>query len=496
RQVMASQAHTIASNIWARLEDGTPLITAKKQQNGWVVLFHVNSDNNWSNLPLSGTFVQMLRRIINLSQSTNTQTQEGENAIRLPALEVLNGQGILQPPNANIKPLVMSAETIPQLSPQNPAGLYGTQDGYVALNVLQKDDTLTPLDKAQFAGANFGAYQNQESIDLKSWLILAALILFLLDCLAVLWFAGAFSKVRNISKVSKPASTTLSCLLAFMCISAIALALSSVTAFAQTQTGQTQQEQSELEEVEIDFSATLQARLAYVKSGISEMDEVSEAGLKGLSIFTASRTALVPGDPIGLDIEVDELSFYPILYWPIHAQSEIPNNKTMARIDSYMKQGGSILFDTRNQISGVFNNQNAPENIKLRLILSSLDIPALEPVQEDHVLTKAFYLLDAFPGRYNGGELWVEKLETFEEASERPARAGDGVSTILITSNDFAGAWAVDATNRPLFPTVPADQTQRTYAYRSGVNILMYMMTGNYKADQVHIPALLERLGQ
>jgi hypothetical protein len=75
-------------------------------------------------------------------------------------------------------------------------------------------------------------------------------------------------------------------------------------------------------------------------------------------------------------------------------------------------------------------------------------------------------------------------------------RAGDGVSPILITSNDLAGAWAVDDQGRPLYPTVPDDPRQREMAYRAGINIVMYALTGNYKADQVHVPALLERLGQ
>ena len=75
-------------------------------------------------------------------------------------------------------------------------------------------------------------------------------------------------------------------------------------------------------------------------------------------------------------------------------------------------------------------------------------------------------------------------------------RAGDGVSPLLITGNDFAAAWAVDEAGNPLFPTIPNDAMQREYAYRSGVNIVMYALTGNYKADQVHVPALLERLGQ
>ena len=77
----------------------------------------------------------------------------------------------------------------------------------------------------------------------------------------------------------------------------------------------------------------------------------------------------------------------------------------------------------------------------------------------------------------------------------RSAR-GDGVTPIMITANDFAGAWAVDQNGDPMLPTVPSDPMQRVYAYRSGVNIIMYMLTGNYKSDQVHVPDLLQRLGQ
>jgi hypothetical protein len=35
---------------------------------------------------------------------------------------------------------------------------------------------------------------------------------------------------------------------------------------------------------------------------------------------------------------------------------------------------------------------------------------------------------------------------------------------------------------------------QRELAYRVGVNVIMYTLTGNYKADQIHIPEILKRL--
>jgi hypothetical protein len=166
-----------------------------------------------------------------------------------------------------------------------------------------------------------------------------------------------------------------------------------------------------------------------------------------------------------------------------------------------MKQGGTVLFDTRDAVAappGAGGDTRSPGMLELRRILSSLDIPELEPVPRDHVLTKTFYLLRDFPGRFNSGQLWVEALPAVSEdaAVARPARGGDGVSSIIITSNDLAGAWAMQADGQPMLPMLEGEPRQRELAFRAGVNIVMYTLTGNYKADQVHVPALLERLGQ
>jgi len=114
-------------------------------------------------------------------------------------------------------------------------------------------------------------------------------------------------------------------------------------------------------------------------------------------------------------------------------------------------------------------------------------IPPLLPVPQDHVLTKSFYLLSQFPGRVTGGTVWVEA---------RGNRYNDGVSSVIIGSNDWAGAWAVEADGAASFPVVPGGERQREMAYRFGVNWVMYALTGNYKTDQVHVPAIMERLGQ
>ncbi|HUE45257.1 MAG TPA: DUF4159 domain-containing protein, partial [Aestuariivirgaceae bacterium] len=186
--------------------------------------------------------------------------------------------------------------------------------------------------------------------------------------------------------------------------------------------------------------------------------------------------------------------FFPIIYWPVTPEAEVPSPQALARIDSFMKTGGTIFFDTRDADSDLssITGQVGPSTLALRRILENLDIPPLETVPPEHVITKAFYLLQSFPGRWDDGRLWVEASQGVLGVEGR----ADGVSSVIIGSNDYAAAWAVGSGGRPLYPVVPGGERQREFAYRTGLNIVMYAMTGNYKADQVHVPALLERLGQ
>src|SRR5260221_13275534 len=119
--------------------------------------------------------------------------------------------------------------------------------------------------------------------------------------------------------------------------------------------------------------------------------------------------------------------------------------------------------------------------------LGGVKIPPLAPVPPDHVLSKSFYLMHDYPGRWNGGQLWIEPVED---------RINDGVASVIVGGNDWAGAWAVDGQGRPAYAVVPGGEQQREMAFRFGINLVMYVLTGNYKTDQVHVPAILERLGQ
>jgi hypothetical protein len=481
RQVLAEPDATLGDNTWATLADGTPLVTAAHRGRGLIVLFHVTGDTRWSDLPLSGTFVEMLKRVVALSGTNmiaESGATKGKNARTVAApSHILDGFGSFIAPPPTARPV--AEDFVGSATPDHPPGFYGPPDSLVAVNTLTGGDRLAALDFAPLVNASREVYRTTEPQDLRGPVLLAAIALLLLDSLIVLFLGGGIQRLIPRRAPAAPASILI--------LALVTLTLAS--AHAQQAAG-----------TEVPQSA-LETKLAYVITGNSEVDAISKAGLAGLTLFLAQRTALEPGDPIGLDIARDELVFYPLIYWPIVPGAPRPSDAALKRIDTYMKDGGTVLFDTRDAVvapPGQGGETRSPGMLELRKILSSLDIPELEPVPRDHVLTKTFYLLRDFPGRFDAGQLWVEALpsESQQEASGRPARGGDGVSSIIITSNDFAGAWATRQDGQPLLPMVDGQPRQRELAFRAGVNIVMYTLTGNYKADQVHVPALLERLGQ
>jgi hypothetical protein len=243
-----------------------------------------------------------------------------------------------------------------------------------------------------------------------------------------------------------------------------------------------------------DMKAALDTRLAYVTTGLPEVDAMSKAGLTGLGLALKARTSYEPQDPVGVDLDKDELSFFPLLYWPMDPREHALSPRALSKIADYMRNGGTILLDTRDLTLGGVRGASSIGQQTLRRLLGKLDLPPLEQVPADHVLTKTFYLLEDFPGRWDGGKVWVEALPPAGSDSG-PARGGDGVSPVIIGGNDWAAAWAVDAQGRPLADVTPGGDEQRELAYRFGINVVMYALTGNYKTDQVHASALLERLG-
>jgi hypothetical protein len=476
RQVLAEPEPGLAAKTWARLADGTPLVTADRRGKGLIVLFHVTADTTWSNLPLSGLFVDMLRNIVALAGAPPPDKDSAQpagaasEATHAPA-RTLDGFGALGPPPVTAKPI--AADFVGVADASHPPGFYGPADALIAVNALAPAQELAAADYRPL-NVQAGALNVVEPLDLRPALLGAAFLGLLVDALASLWLGGAFGLRR---------AASLAAALAVMSLCVVPLHRGPMAA--------------ELPAVsERDKEAALSIHLAYIVTGDAGVDDTSKAALATLSRVLAQRTSLSPGEPFGLDPARDELSFYPLIYWPIVAGKPQPETAAVTHIAAYMKSGGTFLFDTRDALAARPGGPATPEGLWLQKLLAGVDVPELEPVPPDHVVTKSFYLIDGFVGRTTIGQTWIEALPPPDPAdtSVRPARAGDSVSPIVITSNDLAGAWASDSEDEPLFPLIPGGARQRELSLRGGVNLVMYTLTGNYKADQVHARDLIERL--
>jgi Domain of unknown function (DUF4159)/Aerotolerance regulator N-terminal len=488
RQILAEPDADLPAKTWAALADGTPVVTAERRGEGMVVLMHLTGDTTWSNLPLSGLFVDMLRRIVAMAGVTPEARDAAATGTVLAPARALDGLGRLVAPPANAQPLPRDFTGRGSLA--HPPGFYGPAESMRAVNALLPGDRLVPLDIAA-TGAVIQPIGRAIARDLRPPLLVAALVLLMIDTLATLWLAGRL-RLRT-SLMARVALLVLT-------VGAAGIAGSDTT-HAQSNAGPANPVPTNAQPAKPAISrevteAAKMTRLAFVISGDRAVDDISKAGLDGLTAALAIRTAMEPGPAIGLDIGKDELALYPFLYWPIVAGRPLPSPETLRKLDAYMKGGGFVIFDTRDALVAQPGGTPTPEAAQLRRLLLTLDVPELEPLPRDHVLSKTFYILDNILGRYATGQTWLEALPPQDQQGRRPARAGDSVSPLIITSNDLAAAWAIGPRGEALVPMTGADPRQREMALRGGVNLVMYALTGNYKSDQVHVPALLERLGQ
>ncbi|MEM1363412.1 MAG: DUF4159 domain-containing protein [Pseudomonadota bacterium] len=467
-QVLAQPDPDLADRTIASLTDGTPLVTRKLVGDGQIVLFHVTANAEWSTLPLSGLFVAMLDRLAVSSRTTLPDAADLEGTV-WQASEVLDAFGDLQ--NADDMrglPGERLADWTP--APDMPPGLYEGEDRRIAVNVMGPETMLSPAvwpDGVVISGLDI-----QEEQRFKGALLALAMGLLILDILASLMLSG---KLRP---AMRSAATVL--------VASLALATAP---------------EAQAQETDEAFAleATSEVALGYVMTGNARIDEVTHAGLEGLGKILYQRTSVEPGAPIAVNLETDELSFFPFLYWPITTDQPIPSDVAYAKLNRYLRTGGMILFDTRDADTARFGG-NSPNASMLQLLARPLDIPPLEPIPDDHVLTRTFYLIQDYPGRHVSRDVWVEAAPADAEQVEgMPFRnLNDGVTPVVIGGNDWASAWAVDQRGAPRFPIGRgfAGERQREIAYRFGVNLIMHVLTGNYKSDQVHVPALLDRLGQ
>jgi hypothetical protein len=437
RQILAEPVPDLAAHTWVTLSDKTPLITARYEDKGLLVLVHTTATPDWSDLPLSGFYIEIFRKLANLAARPSKNIAEGPT---LAPLLILNGYGQLIQPPPTIKPVGRKAFSTLTPSSLHPPGLYGTREESFALNL---GDHLAPLEALapHVPASRLVSGKGLQEVDLAPYFLSACLALFLLDTLIILLLSGF-----HLRKFW-PAVILLGAL------------LSSSPSLAS------------------DAEMASQIHLAYIRTGNPILDQASERGLENISQALRDRTAVEPGKTIGLTLGRDPLFFYPLLYWPISTEQPDLSEAAFAALQSYLDHGGMILLDTRDGLYQPGQIAVSAQIAKMRELLRGVSINPLTPAPDTHVFFKTYYLLNIYPEYSLSGDIWIE-----DDSLE------DNVSSIVLTGRDWARIWASEA------GTLPADQ--REQAIRFGINTVMYALTGNYKADQVHMSAILERLGR
>jgi hypothetical protein len=169
----------------------------------------------------------------------------------------------------------------------------------------------------------------------------------------------------------------------------------------------------------------------------------------------------------------------PFLYLAGEREVELPNAAGIEALRRFLTFGGFLLVDSAEGTSGgAFDGS-------VRKLMSAVfpttgSAKGLEVIPSDHVVYKSFYLLD----------------KPFGRLALAPAMEGvirDGRIVAVYIGNDLGGAWSRDDFGNYEFQCEPGGERQRELAFRMGVNLVMYALCLDYKADQVHVPFIMKR---
>ena len=432
RQLLAEPSAELQDHVWAQLTDGTPFITARAHGRGLIVLVHSTATPDWSDFVLSGFYVTFLKEVSDMSALADKSVGISQT---LQPILTLDGWGNLVQPGDQVKPIERNAITSRDISPDYPPGLYGNEGRRYARNL---GDTLPPLKMIDDLPANAEIASLNDLSDerkFKPVLLSLAFFLFLAD-----WLIHIIN--------ARGAWRALSLLILFM------MPMSAHASPAA------------------DINRASAIHLACVTSS---KNEICRTGLEKLSFILKERSSAEMGSTVIIDPEKDDLSFYPLLYWPVEAEKTLsPAAKSNLR--NYLSMGGMIVIDTQEGNIEAGSLIVSPAMETVRETLRGVNLSSLKPAGPNHVLFKSFYLLNQRPEYDLTGSLWVE---------ENSIPPQEELSSVILTGGDWMRVWGY-----------ASDPLNAEMSYRFGVNLVLYALTGNYKADQVHMKTILERLGE
>ncbi len=448
KQLLLDFKNETSSNILASLKDGTPLVSSKDYGKGKILLFHFTANNDWSNIPMTSLFVDMLARATLLNQIDEINSFKEVN-IKYQ----INGFGELEKTDKIIKSRDSFALRSSFPNKRNIPGIYENEELSIAFNLAGKVDTKFFEDK-DFYNRKTSDEFSKSVYDLSNILLFLFLIISALDILV----SSLLKNNINLFKIMKNKMSIINLFILFILL-------------------------SKFNYLEANNLAN-GTYLAYVKNKDQKINEISYRGLLSLSKALDRRTSISPKGVEEINLSEDDIYYFPIIYWPTGKELTKLVPKIKIKIKNYLNNGGIILFDA----SAFFKDISLGKKNKYREItkyFEQISLNELTPISNNHTLSRSFYLLNNYPGRWDRGTLLVDS---------NSINTNDGVSSIILGFNDWASAWAFDDNNFPLFPVVPGGERQRELAFRVGINVIMYALTGNYKNDQIHSKSILNRL--
>jgi hypothetical protein len=200
--------------------------------------------------------------------------------------------------------------------------------------------------------------------------------------------------------------------------------------------------------------------------------------LRRLGWELEKRTSIeVELEPAVVTLASETLHETPFLYLAGEREIELPGPTSIEALRRFLTFGGFLLIDSA---EGATDGAFAASVRKLMAAVFPAPSKNLEVVPKDHVIFKSFYLLDQPMGRL--------AIAPALEAVER-----DGRIVAAYVANDMGGAWVRDDFGNYDFPCEPGGERQRELSFRMGVNVVMYALCLDYKADQVHVPFIMKR---
>jgi len=310
RQVMAEPGTETDTRTWARLEDGSPVVTSSTKGLGRIVLFHVTAGPDWSNLPVGGLYVEMLRRILPLARATPNRSQE--NSGDWVAERVLNGFGRLETPPIEAASITDKTFATTEISPQHLPGLYRQGARRQALNTIKNPEALKAIGNQ--SGVAIASYGKTKDRTIGGWLLGAALLMLALDAFFALSASGRLNYLKP--RLNKGITTLL--IAGLLCIP--------TDGFAQDK----------------NLDAATSLHLAYVKTGNGRVDRMSAVAMESLARQLTARTTIEPAGAKSINPETDDLVFYPFLYWPVTRDAQPLSEEASANLSLIHKMKANV----------------------------------------------------------------------------------------------------------------------------------------------------------